>query len=258
MMSINWKIVWQSRWLITLAFVLAAAISATSFLLVPRQWEALATIKIGYLSINTQASNASGHSKLVRIPLASASGIIYDVMTPAFIARASKDAGLPQDAIHLLPKEYHGYGWLAVSQLDNNQILLLVRAHSPANAKRIANEFVKKIFKNQSINTYLADKNQEIDMLRHELVRMQNNVAKSPRNYSYLNYYFYLQIQEKINKLKSELSFPFMKKTNIIQGVYVLPRAVFPRPSVFVGLGILLWLVMSVSIIFWRTKTSGK
>lgn len=256
-MSINWKIVWQSRWLIMLAFVLAAAISATSFLLVPRQWEATAFIKIGHLLITSHRNNDSGDLNIVNIPITSVSSTIAEMMSPTFIVRASKAAGLPQDAIKLIPEKYYGFGRVDISAINKSHIIFLqVRADSPANADRLANAFVSEICKKQSSNIYVDNKSRELDMLRHDLVIMQNIVTKAPDNYSALQYYSQLKIR--VANIKDEISFPFLENTKAIGGTYVLPRAVFPRPSVFVGLGILLWLIMSVSIIFWRTKTSGK
>jgi hypothetical protein len=275
MMSINWKIVWQSRWLIMLAFVLAAVISATSFFLVPQQWAAIAFIKVGHVDLVTHGSG-NENATLLRVPVESTVGMANEMLTPAFIESAAKAAGLSRDAINLIPEEYRGHGRLDITAMKHNIILLRLRADSREDAQKLAQAFVGIICDKQLkvVTPMIINKTRKIDAMRHDLITIQSfstelhnkseligqarNEAGIPAavNWRLAAIQSSVYLQSKIANTKQELLFPFMVKTKALNGVSTLPRPVLPRPSVFVGLGILLWLMMSAIIVIWPKKSS--
>ena len=253
-----------------LAFVLSAAISGTSFFLLPQQWEAIAYIQVGHILIPAADSHA------LIIPVESPVTTVDEMMTPAFVKSAAKTAGLPSETINLIPMEYGGHGRLdiTVTNTKDNTILLRLRADSRANAKKLAQAFVDKIRNQQMkiITPFIINKTRMLDVMRHDLETIQEpstDLRNKPeligqvRHEAGLPAAVYwrfsaiqrsVDLQSKIASTKQRLSFPFLVKTHALNGVSVLPMPAFPRPSVFVGLGILLWLLMSVAIIIWRKK----
>ena len=252
-----------------LAFVLSAAISGTSFFILPQQWEAIAYIQVGHILIPAADSHA------LIIPVESPVNTVDEMMTPAFVKSAAKTAGLPSETINLIPMEYGGHGRLDITDTKDNVILLRLRADSRANAKKLAQAFVDKIRNQQMkiITPFIINKTRMLDVMRHDLETIQEastDLRNKPELIDQVRHeaglpaavYWRLSaiqrsvdLQSKIASTKQRLSFPFLVKTHTLSGVNMLPRPAFPRPSVFVGLGILLWLMMSVAITIWRKKT---
>lgn len=253
-----------------LAFVLSAAISGTSFFLLPQQWEAITYIQVGHVLLPTAGSQA------LIIPVESPVATVDEMMTPAFVKNVAKTAGLPSETINLIPTEYGGYGRLDITVTDakNNLILLQVRADNRTNAKKLAQAFVDKIRNQQTkiFTPFVTNKTKMLDVIRHDLETIQERStelrnkpellgqARHDAGLPPVDYRRFsaiqksVDLQSKIASTKQRLSFPFLVNTHALYEVSVLPRPVFPRPSVFVGLGILLWLLMSVGITIWRKK----
>lgn len=250
------------------AFVLSAAISGTSFFLLPQQWEAITYIQVGHVLLPT----ASSHGLI--IPVESPVATVDEMLTPAFVKSVAKTAGLPYETINLIPTEYGGYGRLDITVTDakENLILLRLRANNRTNAKKLAQGFVDEITNQQMkvVKPYITNKTKVLDVMRHDLETIQEpsrDLRNKPeltgqaqhdaglpaviyRRFSGIQRS--VDLQSKIDSTKQSIHFPFLTSTHALYGVSVLPRPVFPRPSVFVGLGILLWLLMSVAITIWR------
>ncbi|OIQ88007.1 hypothetical protein GALL_300990 [mine drainage metagenome] len=271
-MSIDWKLLWRSRWLILISFALAAVISAISFAVVPRQWAAVTFIRVGSIGIS-----GSSEGRFTQIPIEPIEATTDRMLTPSFIERAAKDAGFPNDAIKLFPKVYGGYEHVDVTPLSQtNLISLRLKANSREKAKKLAQAFVDEICSQHMkiISQVLTIQTSEINALQRDLAALRtvsthlriqaesighsdkiNNIAAVPNGYLDV-IRDSVVLQSRIAKAQRVLSFPRMERTQEIGGVSVLPRPVFPRPSVFVGLWILLGLAMSAALVIWRRFTS--
>lgn len=271
-MSIDWKLLWRSRWLILAAFALAAAISAISFALVPRQWAAVTLIRVGSIGVS---GSIEGH--LTQIPIEPIETTADRMLAPSFVERAAKAAGFPSDAVKLFPKAYGGYGKVEITPLgQTNLISLRLNADSREKAKKLAQAFVDEICNQHMkvISQVLTTQTSEIDALQRDLAALRTvsahlrtkaesigpsgkTVGVAAAASGYLDVIRdSVNLQSRIAKAQRALSFPLMERTQEVDGVSVLPRPVFPKPSVFVGLGILLGLAMSAALVIWRRFTS--
>jgi len=264
-MSIDWKLLWKSRWLILIAFILAAAISAISFALLPRQWAAMALIQVGSVTMS-----GGQHSQ---VPIESAAVLADNLRLPGFVESVATAAGLPKEAVNLLPRVYGGHGWLEVTQVGKHAVLLRLRADGRERAKKLAQTIVNTVIARDGkvLALRIAALSDELNALERDLVAVR---ARSPyasigselvvgaRSTSpYVSgagtgqlgaIRTIVDLHSKIARIKSLLAFPYTVKTRSNDGVSLIARPVFPRPSVFVGFWIVLWLIMSMVFIRWR------
>lgn len=271
-MTIDWKLLWRLRWRILFAFALSAAISAISFALVPKQWAAVAIVRVGNVVVL-----GSKAREPMQFPIEPIAATVVRMLAPPFIEKAAKVAGFPDDAIGLSPRSYGGGAKLDIRELDQtNSIQLRVQADSRKKAQKLTQALVDELCSEhlRQLNPLLTARTIEINALQHDLVALQGISAHLQTKAESIDHsgkatdiaatastYLdvirdYANIQSRIVDTQQQLSFPFIEKTRSIDGVSVLPLPVFPKPLVFVGFAILLGLAMSAALVVWQKFNS--
>ena len=271
-LHIRWASVARSRWLIALSFLIGALLACVLFAYAPRKWDALATVRVGNVGLNT--------------PIESTSTCVIRMQSVTFIRAALAAAHHPELLAEFLPRKLGGQGQLDIRELHGTDMIeLRFRAAAPALARQLASAWVEEIARlhaaeaermNAPLRERLAELQGKLAALEHQdagsaqadaqpstgALPSTGGVAEArtrppatvdaAANTSLQSQILGYAYADLIERTDEQLAARQYQATESIEPVYVNPEPSSPRPLFYVALGLLLGLALCIPTLLLR------
>jgi capsular polysaccharide biosynthesis protein len=260
MLKNSWPLVaWITSICICLAFLLT--------LIIPKQWEAKATLRIG------QVQSDTGELKLVEDPLQT----VERTKLMGFKKRILMDLHLPtevgtDDRTDLLLSSFKGSGikntaFINISargySADDAVNILIACTQELKKTHALMIEPIKKriLQESQATNESLSQASQQLTRLNKQMPVVGNNPTSSAFAASIVAINLLAVKEAEVRTLKADqIKYSAMlasfdeQATSIVSSIDITNELIFPKRSVFLLLGGFFGLLLSLGIALWKNK----
>jgi len=257
-----WSVICSHWKIILLGITIGTLLGSIVFFLLPAQWEAEGSIKIGQIGQIGQTARKAGEILTIE-PI---EDVILKLKSPAFISAVALKIGRPE-IIELLGRRHGGKGRLKIQQSRNSKLIRIkVRAATAELAKLEAESIVDEIaFQHYKLSEpvlnelriRLANLEQEVNVDRKSSEVFTRRINNFNENTNIADLSLLLSSKVIVDRtlaanslLLTELKIALFpantKPTRMVETIQLPFQPVFPRPWQTVLLGALLGLIFSM------------